>query len=203
MTGAGAADAVVLPALARGLPPPPDAALDPYLDAAEGCFARHGISRTAVADIAKEMGVSRTTVYRQVGSVDNVVRLMAARELHRFQQTVPSAIGGAGGPEGFVRIVASMIRFVWKNPVLKKVLRDEPGILGQFFADDLLDLVGAVADIITPAIEVAMATGMIRKQDPVALGEWVTRLAGALVLAPPTTDLDELLAAMFLPILDG
>ena len=68
-------DAVFLPALVRGLPPPPDAALDPYLDAAAACFARHGISRSAVADIAKEMGVSRTTVYRQVGSIDNVVRL--------------------------------------------------------------------------------------------------------------------------------
>ena len=201
MTGGATAEGLVLPALARGLPPPPDAALDPYLDAAEACFARHGISRTAVADIAKEMGVSRTTVYRQLGSIDNVVRLIAARELNRFQQTVPAAIGGAQGPEGFVGIVASVIRFAWKSPVLKKVLRDEPGILGEFFAADLPDLVAAVATIITPAIVAAMATGMIREHDPVALAEWVTRVAGALVLAPPTTDIDDLLAAMLLPVL--
>jgi len=195
-------DAVFLPALVRGLPPPPDATLDPYLDAAAACFARHGISRSAVADIAKEMGVSRTTVYRQVGSIDNVVRLLAARELHRFQETVPPAIGGAKGPQGVLRIMAGVIRFAWQNPVLSKVLHDEPAILGQFFAADLPALVNDVAAIITPAIEAAISAGLIREQDTRALAEWVTRIGGALVLAPPATDLDALLESMLLPVLD-
>lgn len=195
-------DAVFLPALVRGLPPPPEATLDPYLDAAATCFARHGISRTAVADIAKQMGVSRTTVYRQVGSIDNVVRLLAARELHRFQETVPPAIGGAKGPHGVLRIMAGVIRFAWQNPVLEKVLHDEPAILGRFFAADLPALVDDVAAIVAPAVEAAIAAGLIKEQEPRALAEWVTRIGGALVLAPPTTDLDALLEAMLLPVLD-
>jgi AcrR family transcriptional regulator len=195
-------DAIFLPALVRGLPPPPDATFDPYLDAAAACFARHGISRTAVADIAKQMGVSRTTVYRQVGSIDNVVRLLAARELHRFQETVPAAIGGAKGPHGVLRIMAGVIRFAWQNPVLSKVLHDEPDILGQFFAADLPALVDDIATIVVPVVEAAISAGLIRAQDPRALAEWVTRIGGALVLAPPTTDLDTLLEAMLLPVLE-
>jgi AcrR family transcriptional regulator len=195
-------DAVFLPALVRGLPPPPDATFDAYLDAAAACFARHGISRTAVADIAKQMSVSRTTVYRQIGSIDNVVRLLAARELHRFQETVPPAISGAKGPHGVLRIMAGVIRFAWQNPVLSKVLHDEPDILGQFFAADLPALVDDVAAIVAPAVEAAIAAGLIRKQDARALAEWVTRIGGALVLAPPATDLDALLEAMLLPVLE-
>ncbi|MFD0689900.1 TetR family transcriptional regulator [Actinomadura fibrosa] len=33
--------------------------------------ARRGLSRCSMADIAREMGVSRSTVYRQLGSVEN------------------------------------------------------------------------------------------------------------------------------------
>lgn len=200
MTGASLAEAI-FPALARGLPDPPDTTLDPYLDAAERCFARHGISRTAVADIAKDMGVSRTTVYRQVGSIDNVARLIAARELHRFQQTVPAAIEGATGPDGVLRALASVIRFAWRSPVLAKVLRDEPAILGHFFAAEISDLLSQVVDMVAPALEAAMDAGLIRRHDPRVLAEWMARAAGTFVVAPPVADLDEVLDAMLLPVL--
>ena len=70
-----------LPVLEAGLPPAPPAELDPYLDAAARCLARHGIGRTSVQDVARELGVNRATVYRQVGTVEDMVRLLVAREL--------------------------------------------------------------------------------------------------------------------------
>ena len=44
-----------------GVPAVPPPTLDPYLDAAARCFARHGLRRTRVTDIADEVGVSRVT----------------------------------------------------------------------------------------------------------------------------------------------
>src|SRR3546814_18879186 len=53
-----------------GVPPVPAVELDPYLDAAARCFTRFGITRTRVPDVAAEVGVSRVTVYRPVGTVE-------------------------------------------------------------------------------------------------------------------------------------
>ena len=74
------------------LPLPPDPALDPVLDAATECLARHGISKTTLSDIAREMGVAPSTVYRKVGSVDNVTMLVFAREAQRFLERIPATL---------------------------------------------------------------------------------------------------------------
>ena len=196
-----ATHAAYLPVLARGLPPAPDAVLDPYLDAATDCFARQGITRTSIGDIAKVVGVSRTTVYRHLGTVDNTVRLLVARELHRFQETVPAALEGASGPDGLVRVLAALIRFARQDPVLAKVLRDEPDSVGALLATQGVDSFQLVADVIMPPLEVAIAAGLIRQHDPVALAHWIARISAALVVAPPPVDLDQLLEDMLLPIL--
>ena len=73
---------LALPGLATGIPAPPPASLDPFLDAAARCFARHGIKRMSVQDVARELRVNRATVYRQIGNVDQQVRLLLARDLH-------------------------------------------------------------------------------------------------------------------------
>lgn len=190
-----------LPVLSRGLPPPPDSALDPYLDAATTCILRHGITRTSLGDIAKELGVSRTTAYRQLSSVDNAVRLIAARELHRFHETVPAALAGAGGPDGVVRVLAAFITLAQRDPVLVKVFRDEPAIVSEMLAAQGVEMFQTVADMLIPSLEVAMAAGLIRILDPVALAHWITRIGAAMIIAPPPVDTKQLLDEMLLPIL--
>ena len=53
--------ASALPHPIAGLPSLPPSSLDQYLDAASRCFARYGIRRVSVQDVAKELGVNRTT----------------------------------------------------------------------------------------------------------------------------------------------
>jgi AcrR family transcriptional regulator len=53
------------------------------LDAAEACLERYGLSKTTVEDVARAAGLSRATVYRQVGSRDALVAAVAAREAER------------------------------------------------------------------------------------------------------------------------
>ena len=107
------------------VPPMPPAELDAYLDAAAACFLRHGVSRTRVPDVAAEVGVSRVTVYRQVGTVENMARLLLARYLHRLLVRLPAAMRGATGPETIVRLLETIIEHARSHPVLMKVLRDE------------------------------------------------------------------------------
>jgi AcrR family transcriptional regulator len=55
------------------------------VDAALACFARWGLSKTTLDDIAREAGCSRATVYRLFpGGKDTVFEAVAGRELVRF-----------------------------------------------------------------------------------------------------------------------
>lgn len=190
-----------LPTIAEGLPPAPDTHLDPYLDAAAACFARHGVGRTSIPDIARELGISRTTVYRQVRTVEEAARLLLARELHRFLNILPAALEGAAGPEAVTRLLAAIVRFTREHPVMSKVLADEPELIGPFLTRDLTDLVARIAGITTPLVERAMAAGLIRRHDPPALAELLVRTTVSLVLAPPAGDLEAFLDKTVVPLL--
>lgn len=190
-----------LPGLTDRLPPPPGEELWPCLDACAICLARHGLSRTSMADIAREMGVSRSTVYRQIGSVENAAWLLLSRDLHAFYDTLPKTFQNADGPQVILRPVAALLRLTWANPVVTKVLRDEPDFVGRVITTQAGAMIDQGAEMLAPLYQGLMDAGMIRRQDPLALGHWILRTFMALVLAPPPTDLDELLESMLLPAL--
>jgi AcrR family transcriptional regulator len=196
-----AEDTLPLPTLVGGIPPPPSSQLDPYLDAAAKCFARHGIKRASVQDVARELGVNRTTVYRQIGNVDDMVRLLLARELHRFVAEVPLEIRPDRGPAAVVALLAAVVRHARSHPVLVKVLRDEPELIGPFLVAELPALINRVAAEIVPLLKWAMEQGALADRDPARLADWLVRAAVTLVVAPPADDLEEFLTDLLLPTL--
>ncbi len=198
----GSAPAVVrsLPSLASGVPAPP-ASVDPVLDAAARCFARHGVGRTSVQDIARELRVDRTTVYRQVGTKDAIVRLLAGRELHRLLADLPGQLTGLRGPEAVVDLLASVIEFGRSHPVLQKVLVDEPELIGPFIVAELPQMIDLVALAATPLLQAAMDAGELATRDASRLAQMLVRLCMPLLLAPPPGDVAALLGELLLPVL--
>src|SRR5215467_7630578 len=56
-----------------------DVRLAKVLDAAYGCFVRHGVRKTTMEDIAHAAGISRPAVYQYVRSKDDAYRRLAAK----------------------------------------------------------------------------------------------------------------------------
>src|SRR5579884_535271 len=50
------------------------------LDAADACFARYGVVKTTMADVAAEAGISRATLYRYFGDRDQLILGVLLRE---------------------------------------------------------------------------------------------------------------------------
>jgi AcrR family transcriptional regulator len=196
----GAAVLTELPGLAAALPSPP-ASLDAYLDAAARCFARHGIGRTSVQDIAREARVDRTTVYRQVGNVTSVVRLLTARELHRLLESLPDHLTGLRGPEVVVDLLATVIGYGRQHPVLAKVLADEPELIGPYLIQEVPAFIDLVAVAATPLLRAAMDAGELARRDPALVAQLLVRLCVPLLLAPPPGDLRALLSEVLVPAL--
>jgi AcrR family transcriptional regulator len=196
-----AAEVLALPVLAERLPLPPDPALDPVLDAAAACLARHGISKTTLSDIAREMGVAPSTVYRKVGSVDNVTMLVFAREAQRFLVRIPATLTTADGPKAITTLMVDAITTLAENPVAAKVLRDEGDWMGRMVTRQLDHLLAQGVEVTAPLLTAAMAAGLVRQQDPQLLAHWMLRLALAALVAPPPGDLQSALDELLLPVL--
>jgi len=85
-----------------------------------------------VQDIARELRVDRTTVYRQVGNVERIMRLLMARELHRLLEALPDSLLGLQGPAVIVDVLATLFCiFGWLSPDINQ--RPLPNPLGSFF----------------------------------------------------------------------
>lgn len=183
------------------VPPVPPEELDEYLDAAARCFLRFGVGRTRVPDVAAEVGKSRVTVYRQVGTVDDMARLLLARDLHRLLRRVPAALSGRRGPEAIVSLLVVVIEHARSHPVLMKVLRDEPQLIGPLLVSDLGRASSRLAGMIAPVLDALMDSGHLARRDSRVVAEWLVRQTVTLILAPPQGDLRTFLAEFLVPAL--
>lgn len=184
-----------------GLPAKPPPALDPYLDAAARCFARYGVGRTSVQDIAKDLGVNRTTVYRQVGNVEQTALLLVSREVYRVLASLPDRSKGLEGPEALVELLATVIEECLAHPVLAKMLADERDMVGTLMAHEVPHLLRSVTDTVTPLVALTMSTGTIAGRDPSIVADWLARITASILIAPPRHELRRFLSELLIPAL--
>jgi AcrR family transcriptional regulator len=186
---------------AFGLPDVPGKELDPYLDATARCFARHGLGRTRVTDIAEEVGVSRVTVYRQVGTVEQAARLLLSRELDRLLASLLPILVAADEVDQVIGVIAGAVDFAIEHPVLSKVLRDEPDLVGGFVIVELDVLLKRLLLLAEPVVRRLETLGTGREVDLAVLADWVARVVLTLVVAPPSGPVDAYLRTALGPIL--
>jgi len=188
-----------------GLPPRPDPDLDRVLDATERCLTRYGLRRTTMSDIAREMGVARTTLYRQVSSLEEATALMSSRRLHRFLDKLLE-LGEQGlDAEALVQVIVRSVRMTLAEPVVQRLLHDEPDILGDLLTSGAIaGLVGQIARLLTPVLQTAMDAGLIRASDPAMTADWIVRIVLVLTTVPaPDDELEATVRFVLLPLLDA
>lgn len=195
------AEVLALPLLAERLPLPPPSGLDPLLDAAVECLSRHGLSKTSLSDIAREMGVATSTVSRKVGSVDHVALLVVAREAQRFLDRLPALVAAEPGPRAVTRVLVDAVETARAHPMVAKVLRDEGDWMGRLVTRRLDALVEQGVEVSEPFLTAAMDAGLVRRQDPTLLAHWLLRIALSATVTPPPGDLAAALDALLLPVL--
>ncbi len=140
-------------------------------------------------------------MYRQVGSIDQIARLLLARDLHRLLVTLPNR-GELSGPDWVVAMLERVVRFAWDHPVMDKVLRDEPELLGPFMTRELSSVVARVSQVVQPILADAMVEGIVAFRDPAVVTEHLVRTVISLVLAPPAGELRDVLQLTVGPLLE-
>ncbi|MCW2785585.1 MAG: TetR/AcrR family transcriptional regulator [Marmoricola sp.] len=170
------------------------------LDAARAQFVQTGVRRTSGDDIARRAGVNRATLYRRVGTKDEVVRQTYLRETQRVLATIDTATGPvpAPGSPGFdpgayvAAFVTVTITELRENKLLAQLLeidRDETLAGLTIGAGETLTLSSMlVADRIR---SLRAYVGNTRVDDIDDLAGTLGRIAQSLLLtpdAPPLLD---------------
>lgn len=186
-------------ALAEVLDPLP-AEADAVLDAAGRCFVRRGVDHTSVPDVAREAKVSRATVYRLLGPVEDMAGLLFARDLERALAALPPELADARGPGPVVDILGTVLRAAVEHPVTEKLRRDEPYLFGAWLPR-FGEILAASRRPLVPVLIDGMAAGELRPGDPKVVADAIARLVLAGFLVPPA-DVDLHLDGVLVPLLD-
>ena len=169
---------------------------DRYLDATLQTFLRHGVRRTRMVDIADEAGVSRTTAYRVLGSVDRAALSLLQRELGAFLHDVTAALHEAASLASVLRVCARAMAEVEAHPLFRKLRQDEPVIIGEAIARQTGLIIDTVTSALVPSFTDLARRGILTDDDPARLVEVLVRLGVMCTLHPPAGGFERVLGCV-------
>ncbi|MBO0841963.1 MAG: TetR/AcrR family transcriptional regulator [Nocardioides sp.] len=110
-----------------GRPPASDEeARQRIVDATATCIDRHGVAKTTLSDVAAELGVTRQTVYRHLGNINEIVAEVAAQGAAGFVDRLVAHVSDAESPaEAVVEGFLFCLRTVPGDPRLNLLLQLE------------------------------------------------------------------------------
>ncbi len=155
------------------------------------CFGRQGLDKATIVDIARQAGVSRSTIYEYFSDKGAIVEACAEHASERFYCEMSKAMDRGGSLEDKLSRAAVFVTQA------RRVIASE-----KYFDEDAISLLltkdGAVllrecVDFFAPYLSAARLTGEVRKDlDVVAAGEWFARILFSLFSTPSSTlDMDD------------
>lgn len=177
------------------------------LEAALEQFALTGIRRTSADDIARAAGINRATLYRRLGTRDQIVSAAFLHEARRVLSTIQANLGpadaAASDPENYVvRLLETTLTTLRENRLLRRLLtvdRDETLVALTVGAGPVLHLATEVLAEMLREVRSAAGAGTAaegRDEDISALSAVLSRFTQSLLLTPdgplPASSRDEL-----------
>ena len=148
-------------------------------------FSETGIRKSSVEDVGRRAGLSRVTVYRQVGTKEDLVRLVVEREAQRAMVELDEALAGEPDPGvALERGFNFLVRFVRDHPLFGRLLRTEPELLLPVLTVDGGPFLAFYRSLIAERMAALRDSGAIEPIDLDRAAEATARLALSLVLTP-------------------
>jgi AcrR family transcriptional regulator len=156
------------------------------LEAAFRCFTREGVTRTTLADVAREAGVSRPTVYKHFNDRDGIVRALLLSAAPAFTGRLAAHVVVARSlEEGLVEALAFCFRELPNDPLFGVLFRDEAALRTSRLVLSSPEILEATAALLAPVVDAARQTGRLREGlEVVDIVEWSIRFLFSYALVP-------------------
>jgi AcrR family transcriptional regulator len=169
-----------------------DTTRERIIDAADECFARYGVAKTTVEDIAAAAALSRATVYRSfTGGRDEVILAVVLRDLRRFLDRLAGRLSGErSAPDAIIEGILDAVAFMRSEPRVAQLLAPEAAghtqaaVAGA--AERVLDL---CCDYVRPYFDLAQRQGVLRADiDAEGTMEFLFRMISSLIVMDRARD---------------
>lgn len=160
----------------------PDSLERSVVDAADACVCRWGWSKTTMADIASEAGISRTTVYRTYPGGRDVIfeTLRRHRQLRFFHDLLEPLATGTSLESTMVDTMVLASVLLRDDEGFRTELVREPGLLlKQLTFEGLEQILGISRLVVVPQL-----TRFVDRREANRLAEWATRIVISHALDP-------------------
>ncbi len=134
------------------------------LDAVRPMLLALGPNRMTMADVARQVQVSRATLYRHWPNVRTLVGAVAAREWTQLALAVTPRRANTGRATLVLRLV-TVVGAARNNPVLVTILRDDPEIMLPFLLEQRGRTVIAMLGLVSQWLVDGQRDGSIRRAD--------------------------------------
>lgn len=156
------------------------------IDSAYACFRKHGLLKTTIVDIAREAGVSRSTVYEYFRDKGSILEACAEHASEQFYREMTRAMNrGESLEEKLVNAAVFVTQA--RRAIASEEYFDEDAI-SLLLTKDAAVLLRECVDFFAPYLSAAKVTGEVRKDlDVESAGEWYARILFSLFSTPSST----------------
>ncbi|MFI0351376.1 TetR/AcrR family transcriptional regulator [Actinomadura sp. 9N407] len=187
-----------------------DTTRERIIDAAEECFARFGVAKTTVEDIAAAAKLSRATVYRSVtGGRDELILAVVVRDLSRFLDRLAERLRTERSvSEAVVEGTLDAVTYVREQPAVAAFLVPEAaGHMQAAVAQGAEHVLAMCCDYVRPHFEQAQRLRMLRADIEVeGTVEFLFRIITSLIVMDRDRDaagLRRFLRTYVVPVVTG
>lgn len=154
------------------------------LDAAYEMLLAVGMRKMTMADIARRAGVSRATLYRRWGGVNEVIAALMTREWTALA-TRELEVDAGSARERLVGGIVRMVRASRTHPLLRKIIDVDPEFLLPYLLHRQGTNTHRQLELIEHGLKAGMADGSIRPGDVAMRARSVLLTAWSFVLTGP------------------
>ncbi|MEV0341445.1 helix-turn-helix domain-containing protein [Nocardia sp. NPDC050713] len=156
------------------------------LDAALDQFVEVGIKKTTTEDIARRVGLDRATVYRRVGSRDDIVNAVFNREVARVMSDLTALPDRHDNLDDLVADLFVTVVTHWRtHPLVNRLLTLEPERVVLALTINSAGTFPMSIATTETMLRAAVSAGLLADHDDLtARAETVCRLAHSVLLAP-------------------
>jgi AcrR family transcriptional regulator len=147
---------------------------DRILDAAARLVQLTATRKPAIAELARQAGVSRPTVYRRYADSDAVVRALWEREIGRLLAETPRR---ADDRDSLVTQVVELAERISTHPTLGRTFTTDQPLIARYIVDRLGGGQRALLHVLRDAISAAQAGGTVRAGDAAELAAMMLLIA--------------------------
>jgi AcrR family transcriptional regulator len=161
------------------------------IEAAYACFAKHGLQKTTIVDVARRANVSRSTIYEYFSDKGAILEACAEHASEQFYREMSKAMDRGSSLEERLSCAAVFVSQARRAIASEKYFDEEA--ISLLLTKDAGVLLRECVDFLAPYLSAAKLTGEVRKDlDVEAAGEWFARILFSLFSTPSSTrDMDD------------